>query len=109
MQPSIGCFVETAHGQNRLLTISPAHAGALQSLGRQRLARCFYHAAANGKPPRLIIGVGHALPLVLKVVELGPQQFATSFESLAAHLANQSAKFGDYLVHTAELVSQNNP
>jgi hypothetical protein len=47
--------------------------------------------------------------LSLKVVELGAQQFATPFEPLATHLSNQPAKFGDDLVHTAELVSQNHP
>src|SRR5262249_56267197 len=74
--PSVA-LLETANGQNGLLAVSPAHAGAFQPLGGERLARRFDHAAPNGQPSRLITGVVHAVPLVLQLRALGLAHFST--------------------------------
>ena len=45
--PSVA-LLETANSEDGLLAVSPAHAGAFQPLGRERLARCFDHPTTNG-------------------------------------------------------------
>src|SRR6266446_7013298 len=84
--PSVA-LLETANSEDGLLAVSPAHAGAFQPLGRERLARCFDHPTTNGQPSRMITGIVHALPLVLEVREFGVEQFATLLVLLATHLA----------------------
>jgi len=105
-RPSV-TLLEAANGEKGLLAISPAHARAFEPLGRQRLARRFNHPTANGQALRLITGVVHAVALILKVGELGDEQFAAPFEPLATHLSHQSAEFSDGLGNTAGLVSHN--
>src|SRR5215468_10398657 len=107
-RPSVA-LLETANSQNGLLAVSPAHAGAFQPLGSERLARRFDHAAPNGKPSRLITGVVHAVPLVLEVHALGVEQFATSLASLATHLSRQPGKLGDHVVRPTRVVSEHDP
>src|SRR5262249_20885278 len=106
--PSVA-LLETANGQNGLLAVSPAHAGAFQPLGGERLARRFDHAAANGQPSRLITGVVHAVPLVLEVRALGVEQFAKPLASLATHLARQPGELGNHVVSPTRLVAENDP
>ncbi len=45
--PSVA-LLETANSEDGLLAVSPAHAGAFQPLGRERLARRFHHPTTNG-------------------------------------------------------------
>src|SRR6266704_499650 len=106
--PSVA-LLETANGENGLLTVSPAHARAFQPLGRERLARRFDHPATNGQPARLILGIVQALPLVRKVREFGVEQFATPLVLLATRLASQPRERSDHVVSTAGLVAQYNP
>ena len=102
--PSLA-LLEAANGEKGLFAVSPAHAGAFQPLGGERLARRFDHTAANGQPARLLIGIVHAVSLVLEVCALGVEQFAMPLASLPTHLANQPGERGDHLVSTAGLVS----
>src|SRR5712691_1857451 len=106
--PSVA-LLETTNGENGLLAVSPAHAGAFQPLGSERLARRFDHPAANGQPSRLIIGIVQALPLVRKVREFSVEQFATPLVLLATHLSRQPRDLGDHVVSTVGLVSKHNP
>src|SRR5712692_8810293 len=103
--PSLA-LLEAANGENGLFAVSPAHAGAFQPLGGERLARRFDQATANGKPPRLIIGVVQAVPLVLEVRQLGVEQFAPPLVQLATHLTRQPGYRGDHVVRTAGLVAE---
>src|SRR6266852_928469 len=103
--PSLA-LLEAANGENGLFAVSPAHAGAFQPLGGGRLARRFDQATANGKPPRLIIGVVQAIPLVLEVRQLGVEQCAPPLVKLATHLTHQPGHRGDHVVSTAGLVAE---
>ena len=104
-RPSVA-LLETAHGENGLLTVSPAHTRAFQPLGSERLARRFDYPTANGQPSRLILGIVQALPLVRKIREFGVEQFAPLLVLLATHLASQPRERGDHVVSTAGLVAQ---
>jgi energy-coupling factor transporter ATP-binding protein EcfA2 len=106
--PSVA-LLETAHSEDGLLAVSPAHAGAFHPLGRERLARRFDHPTTNGQPSRLITGIVHALPLVFEVRKFGVEQCATPLVLLATPLASQSRELGDHVVSTAGLVPEYNP
>lgn len=85
--PSVA-LLKATNGENGLFAFSPAHPRAFKPLGGERLTRCLHDAAPNWKSSILIGCIVHALPLVLKVSELGTQQFAPPLEPLASQLTS---------------------